>query len=209
MSSWMRTNWNFELPGITFKVNARTLAAKKICLPNTTNPEEMAKYVEHLIYHFRPNLNDGKLMVVGIHCPGMDFHFTVLHPSFPKTPVHGQWPKERLELCKECGKPLGEVDYMRHCPNPTKPGYGLVETVCSQECANKPMKVEVGFDVVFDKEGNKILKKRYAELYDSQKATSQTLEDKVKEEDDDPTFGSAGHITRGDNPGWHDKDPLL
>ncbi len=191
MSNWIRTDWNFELPGITLKVDARTLAAKKMWLPRTNDPEEMAKHVEQLIYHFRPNLNDGKMLVTGVYCPGMVFHVTVLHPSLPKTPINGQWPEERLELCPECGKPLGKMDYIRHCSNPTKPGYGLIESVCSQECSKKPMKVEDGFDVVYGKEGNKILQKKYAELYDKQKATSQTLEEKAKEDT------------------WHDKDSLL
>ncbi len=142
---WIRTNINFGLPFKTFLLPIRSEYGnslynvyRKAAIGKDKQHDEqwalrtVAAFIEAILVRLRPSLAGG-LSVISISMSkyGGWWEFTVTHPSFDRVPFGHSEPRERLELCPVCNKPLsidvaciaGGVD-------------GPVIEVCSMTCVD-------------------------------------------------------------------------
>lgn len=140
MGGWIKTDWNFDLPMATLVIGARQFVIMKnngeVPLHNEDDPESLAKAFTALIEARRPNLRG--LTLVSMRCGGgLWWELTVLHPSLAKTPDMTTPPKQRLDSCFNCGKPIpweGGLTGGRTFRAELR--HQVVE-VCSEECVKR------------------------------------------------------------------------
>lgn len=149
MPTWIDMNADFGMPWKLLSVgmggregsNMRAEIHRLQKLGN--DPERLAAALLNMVVAVRPELADGRLVILGIECQLWSDRFVirVLHPSFPRIIPGKAFPAlERLSPCPVCrgaisADPETEV-YQR--PNPDNL-YGPQQMVgvCSEACVSR------------------------------------------------------------------------
>lgn len=112
MSTWLRADMYFGDNGKIFVVNMRSRLGNNFFRELKTSQataeeiDEAEKKIIAGILEIRPELLC--MTLVGIECKlhPQQWEFLVLHPSLPRVKMGESFPRENLELCDICKKPL-------------------------------------------------------------------------------------------------------
>lgn len=152
--SWLRGSIDFGMPGRIYTLGMRSVLGKNFHevrasmeeTSHTDDPKRLEALCLSVLRLSRPELDDSKWIIQGM-TTGLvpifpqQFEIFALHPDLPRVMQFGQFPKERLETCGICHKPLpnfGEAPTYRRITKQTETHVEEVE-VCSPECLTAPL----------------------------------------------------------------------
>lgn len=142
MSSWIRSDFYFDMPWVTFRINVRSIVGQSlhgILKEYKNDPEVLGQFITSLIEYRRPTLKGCVVVSIELRVPAGVFEVQVIHPSLPKT-KGGMVPQHfRLEPCPVCGLDMPTdgmiwTKMVEDSPNARLP---YVIEVCSEACLNK------------------------------------------------------------------------